>query len=160
MFGSMGWRLFFAAMLLIGVFMALRPEGKTVPAGTQSDVVAVGMEDPYLIGTNKPAQVDTPGIFKSLAESGDFATVGQFTVEKALFTSDITEVAEFHVANTDKTTLAIRDARAYHLLTFQVLIGSLEVNAQSSPANYRLNVKEGRADANRGVPRPHCRLSV
>lgn len=121
MMGSLGWRLFFAAMLLSGLFAALVPEGETVSESWQAEV-AMAEEVPYLIGTNKTVLVEDPA-FKSCAVSGDFAMIDHNAVEVATSTFDMTKVAEFHGLHTDKNALAAKEKGVdggfvYHLLCF------------------------------------------
>lgn len=117
MLGKLGWRLFVAAMLLLGVFAVLIPEGDKTFGGAQ-DVVAV-CDLGGVVVIPSCATVANPALLQSYAESRDCAGISQTILEKAPLTHDLTCAAEIQVANQDKIKRAANDWRAFPLLNFQ-----------------------------------------
>lgn len=116
MLGSLGWRVFFAAMLLMGVFAVLRAEGDTVSASTPDVVAMQGVTPSASVAGN--VHIDSLAFYAE-ANADISATVGQATVGKARSPCDITGAADFHSLHTDRLSLAPTYERAFHMLKFQ-----------------------------------------
>lgn len=150
MLGSLGWRVFFAAMLLMGIFAVLRAEGDTVSASAPNVVAMQGVTPSASVAEN--VQVDIP-VYAEAAFKVAAAEVDQLALDEATLTFDMTKAAESYVAYTDTSTVANNQARAFHMLTFQGRFSpmvTLEAPGFSTP-NGRGTAKEGRAHAPRGV---------
>ncbi len=149
MLGSLGWRVFFAAMLLMGVFAVLRAEGDTV-SESAPDVVAMQEVTPSA-SVAESVQVDNP-VYVEVAFKVAAAEIDQLALDEAILTFDMTKAAESYVAYTDTSTVAINQARAFHMLTFQ---GRFNPEVTLRPERLLAGhgtVKEGRADARHIVP--------
>lgn len=116
MLGSPGWRVFFAAMLLMGVFAVLRAEGATVSASAPDMVVMQGVLPSASVAED--VQAERPACFWSHVENGRHAEVGQAIVGKAT-ASLHWEAADYHTLRTDRLSLAPISERAFHMLKFQ-----------------------------------------
>lgn len=82
MLGSLGWRLFVAAMLIAGIFAVLQPEGEGVSVNDNEDVMAMVEVSPSaIVAVN--VQVDNPVSYEVAHISAMELTVDHISLDFA-----------------------------------------------------------------------------
>lgn len=114
---SLGWRVFFAGMLLLGVLTVLEPAGEKAHESNAVNITAVEGVAPS--ATVPCIQVDNPHSYEVAHISAMELAANRTHVDKAADPFDVSKGTTYHEQRTDNESQASKPDRAFHMLKFQ-----------------------------------------